>query len=122
MLGVNVCDDRAYFVRRIQEIGADLAQKYKLPEGNITEDEINLLDGYVGKGYAQNTPEELAQIVSLARQEGVLLDPVYTGKAFVGMCDRLRNDPGALGRRVLFLHTGGLFGVFSKAGEFAAVL
>jgi D-cysteine desulfhydrase len=51
-----------------------------------------------------------------------LLDPVYTGKAFLGMCGLLQQDPGALGRRVLFLHTGGLFGVFSKAGEFAPVL
>lgn len=122
VLGVNVCDDRAYFVNRIREIGEDLAQRYKLPEGEIAEEEIDILDGYVGRGYAQNTPDELRQIVDLARLESVLLDPVYTGKAFRGMCDLLQKEPGALGRRILFLHSGGLFGVFAKKEEFSEVL
>jgi D-cysteine desulfhydrase len=122
VVGVNVCDDRAYFVQRIQEIGEDLARRYPLVPGAVAEEEIELLDGYVGRGYALSTPDELRAIVGLCREEGVMLDPVYTGKAFRGMCDVLKKDPKALGRRILFLHTGGLFGVFSKSAELAEVL
>jgi D-cysteine desulfhydrase len=118
--GVNVCDDREYFTKKILGIGQELQEQYRLPE--ITAEEINIVDGFVGRGYALNTPEELAQIVALARLEGVLLDPVYTGKAFIGMCQTLAQDKGFFGHRILFIHTGGLFGVFSKSEEFNQVL
>ncbi len=73
---------------------------------------IHLLDGYQGVGRAAIGEEELATLVSLARQEGVLLDPVYTVKAFGGLMDRLARDAKAFGQRVCFIHTGGLFSVF----------
>jgi D-cysteine desulfhydrase len=118
--GVNVCDDRAYFTNKIVAIGQDLRREYRLDE--IKEEEVNIIDGFVGEGYAKNTPDELREIVALARLEGVLLDPVYTGKAFIGMCETLKQDRGAFGQRILFIHTGGLFGVFSKSEEFNQVL
>jgi 1-aminocyclopropane-1-carboxylate deaminase/D-cysteine desulfhydrase-like pyridoxal-dependent ACC family enzyme len=73
---------------------------------------IHLLDGYQGAGPAAATDEELAVIVALAREEGLLLDPVYTGKGFRGLVETLARDPKALGQRVCFIHTGGLFGLF----------
>src|SRR6266508_4234457 len=73
---------------------------------------IHLLDGYQGVGRAAIGEEELATLVGLARQEGVLLDPVYTVKAFGGLMDRLARDAKAFGQRVCFIHTGGLFSVF----------
>ena len=72
---------------------------------------IRLLDGYQGDGRAGVRPEELA-IVARAARDGLLLDPVYTAKAFLALEDTARRTPGLLGRRVLFLHTGGGFGVF----------
>ena len=51
-------------------------------------------------------------MLRVARLEGIVLDPVYTAKAFGGLLDRLRRDPGSLGRRVCFIHTGGVFSVF----------
>jgi len=54
----------------------------------------------------------------LARTEGVILDPVYTGKAFFGMTQELSRDPNRFGDRIVFMHTGGIFGLFSKANEF----
>ncbi|MBI2159409.1 MAG: hypothetical protein HYU25_03290 [Candidatus Rokubacteria bacterium] len=50
--------------------------------------------------------------MSVARMEGLVLDPVYTAKAFHGLLDRLRRDPRALGPRVCFIHTGGVFSLF----------
>ena len=73
---------------------------------------IHLLDGYQGMGRGQIREEELATIVGLAREEGIVLDPVYTGKAFLGLLDHLRRDPKQFGSRVCFIHTGGLFSVF----------
>jgi D-cysteine desulfhydrase len=51
-------------------------------------------------------------VLRLARLEGLVFDPVYTAKAFGGLLDTLRRDPKALGRRVCFVHTGGVFSVF----------
>ena len=80
-------------------------------EVQVERDAIHLLDGYQGDGRAGVRPEELA-VVARAAREGLLLDPVYTAKAFLALEDTARRQPGLLGRRVLFLHTGGGFGVF----------
>jgi D-cysteine desulfhydrase len=83
-------------------IGADV---------HVDRGAIHLLDGYQGAGRGGVRPEELAIVVRTARA-GLLLDPVYTAKAFLALEDTARRTPGLLGRRVLFLHTGGGFGVF----------
>ena len=77
---------------------------------------IHLLDGYQGAGAAEATDEELGVIVQLAREEGLLLDPVYTARGFRGLVETLARDPRALGQRVCFVHTGGLFSVFAVQG------
>jgi D-cysteine desulfhydrase len=73
---------------------------------------IHLLDGYQGGGRAGIADEELEAIIRLAREEGVVLDPVYTVKAFRGLVDTLSRDPKALGQRLCFIHTGGLYSIF----------
>jgi D-cysteine desulfhydrase len=122
VVGVNVCDDAAYFRRRIAGITAALADRYALPRARHAESDIEILDGFVGRGYALSRPEELAALRDLARAEGVVLDPVYSGKAWYALVTTLRRDPSAFGRRVLFLHTGGIFGLFPKAADLAPLL
>jgi D-cysteine desulfhydrase len=78
----------------------------------VDRDAIRLLDGYQGSGRAATRAEELAIVHQAARRAGLLLDPVYTAKAFLGLAAAARREPGCFGRRVLFLHTGGGFGVF----------
>ncbi len=73
---------------------------------------VHLLDGYQGLGRGQIREEELSTIISLAREEGILLDPIYTGKAFLGLLDHFRRDPKEFGSRVCFIHTGGIFSLF----------
>ena len=73
---------------------------------------IHLLDGYQGAGATGANDEELGILVELAREEGLLLDPVYTAKGFRGLLETLARDPKALGQRVCFIHTGGLFSLF----------
>jgi D-cysteine desulfhydrase/L-cysteate sulfo-lyase len=70
-------------------------------------------DRFVGPGYGIPTPEMIEAVTLCARSEGVLLDPVYTGKAMAGLIHMVRS--GAIGpdERVLFLHTGGAVGLFA---------
>jgi D-cysteine desulfhydrase len=122
VLSVNVCDDEAYFRRVIGGICESTVAAYRLDLDFSPERDIEILDGYVGRGYALSRPEELALICRVARTEGIILDPVYTGKAFYGMTQELRHDPGRFGERIVFFHTGGIFGLFPKADELAPLL
>jgi D-cysteine desulfhydrase len=118
--GVNVCDDRAYFVDVIMRICADADLRWQLG-ANITEADIEIVDGHVGRGYAKSRPEELATIRDVCRSDGIVLDPVYTGKAFHGVIGELAADPSRFGSTIAFLHTGGMFGLFAPS-EIASVL
>jgi D-cysteine desulfhydrase len=65
------------------------------------------LTDYVGAGYSLATDSMLEAVTLLARTEGILLDPVYSGKAMAGLIDMARKGKFAKGSNVLFLHTGG---------------
>jgi len=118
--GINVCDDRAYFTEVILRICAEADARWQLG-ANVTEADIEIVDGHVGRGYAKSRPEELATIRDVCRSDGIVLDPVYTGKAFHGLVTELAADPARFGAAVAFLHTGGLFGLFAPS-EIAGVL
>jgi len=122
IVGINVSDDRDYFVRAIGEICEDCISRYGLKVPFSRESDIEIVDGYVGLGYAQSRPEELSLLMELASTEGLFLDPVYTGKAFFGMVQELRRNPKAFGDQIIFLHTGGIFGLLPKAKELAPLL
>ena len=65
------------------------------------------LDEWVGPGYSLPTPAMIDAVRTLARFEGILLAPVYTGKAMAGLIDLVRRATFKRGDNVLFLHTGG---------------
>ena len=122
VVSINVCDDRDYFVQVIGEICENAIADYQLDIPFSRERDVKIIDGYVGRGYALSRPEELALLSDVARIEGIFLDPVYTGKAFFGMTQELSRDPNRFGDRIVFMHTGGIFGLFPKADEFAQLL
>tara|TARA_R110002049_G_scaffold2485_2_gene18203 strand:+ start:6179 stop:7156 length:978 start_codon:yes stop_codon:yes gene_type:complete len=70
--------------------------------------DATLIRGYDSKGYGIVTTYELKAIKTLAQSEGILLDPVYSGRAFYGMLDHLNNSKLNKNTNVLFWHTGGL--------------
>ncbi|MGH7267781.1 MAG: 1-aminocyclopropane-1-carboxylate deaminase/D-cysteine desulfhydrase [Candidatus Rokuibacteriota bacterium] len=92
------------------------ASRFGLEVG-VEREAIRLLDGYQGDGRSATRPEELATVARAARA-GLLLEPVYTAKAFMALTDHARQ----LGRRVLFIHTGGGFGVFPFREPFSRLL
>ncbi|MCP4693477.1 MAG: D-cysteine desulfhydrase family protein [Desulfobacterales bacterium] len=122
VVGFNVCDDRDYFLNIIGSIRSEFIETYAMGESIDFSSEIEIVDGYVGRGYALSRPEELAAIRDLARLEGVILDPVYTGKAYFGMISELAKNPDAFGPRIVFVHTGGLFGLFPIAEQMVEAL
>jgi 1-aminocyclopropane-1-carboxylate deaminase/D-cysteine desulfhydrase-like pyridoxal-dependent ACC family enzyme len=81
--------------------------------------ELEVDDRFVGKGYGVPTPEGLAAIRLLARLEGLLLDPVYTGKAMAGLVAMVREGRFGADENVVFLHTGGWPALFAYKEELA---
>jgi L-cysteate sulfo-lyase len=70
-------------------------------------------DGYVGPGYGHPTPSMVEAVTLCARTEGLLLDPVYSGKGMAGMIDLIRNKVFGEDEVVVFLHTGGSASLFA---------
>ncbi len=89
---------------------------------DILPSEVESEDRYVGAGYGTPTIEGMAAIELVARTEGLLLDPVYTGKAMAGLIDHAHR--GLLGPEstVVFIHTGGLPALFAYRDEVLAAL
>lgn len=119
--GFNVCDDEEYFLNVCESIASDTVKALG-SDIEVKREEMNIIDGYKGLGYAISKDEELLFITELARKEGVILDPVYTGKAFYGLYHELKKGRFSEHKHILFVHTGGLFGVFPKQEQFTKVL
>ena len=86
--------------------------------GGIARSAVVANCDYVGPGYGQPTPGMTEAVLMLARLEGVLLDPVYSGKAMAGLIDLIRKGEIRKGETVVFLHTGGAVGLFGYTGVF----
>ena len=117
ILGINVCHEAVYFRRKISSLLDGIRTTY-LPDLKTDDREIRIIDGFVGKGYGLSRQEEIDIIKLTAEQEGILLDPVYTGKAMLGLQELIRRGEIAKDEKVLFLHSGGIFGLFPKRGLF----
>lgn len=113
-----VCDDEDYFKSAVASIAKDFASSF----GGISgpdDAKLTIIDRYKGIGYAQSTAEELAFIREVAAEEGILLDPVYSAKAFLGLYNEIKSGKTfRRGATICFLHTGGIFGLFPKRFEF----
>jgi D-cysteine desulfhydrase len=115
-----VSDDASYFRNKIIEDVTLWKQRYD-QDFDLERLRIQTIEGYIGPGYGVATAEVFETIKQVASSDGVFLDPVYTGKAFHGMVNELRKgSAGALSgaRNVVFVHTGGLFGVFPQQHNF----
>jgi D-cysteine desulfhydrase len=110
--GVSVCDDAAYFDSKIAGVLDQAVGRWDVTAAVRERARWRIVDGWKGLGYAKTTPAEKRVYSEVAAREGLLLDPVYTGKAFLGLQGEARAGRLASGS-TLFLHTGGLFGLFA---------
>ncbi|KAL3342568.1 hypothetical protein AABB24_026548 [Solanum stoloniferum] len=114
--GFSVCDHPDYFYEHVQGLHDGINA------GVCSRDIVNI-ENARGLGYAMNTADELKFLKQVAETTGVILDPVYSGKAAYGMMKDMRENPRKWeGRKVLFIHTGGLLGVYDKGEEIASFL
>ncbi len=81
----------------------------------VSPGEVEATWDYIGPGYGIPTPEGMDAILAFARREGILLDPVYTGKAAAGMIDHIRRAVIPKGSTVVFIHTGGQPALFAQS-------
>ena len=124
VLGIAVCDSSDYFHTKVTADIAEFADQFEsafaapLP----TNYSINTNDNHIGKGYGLASDEVLNTIATVARTEGLLLDPVYTGKAFHGLLQELMAGAYADMTDIVFIHTGGSFGLFPYRQQFQSIL
>ena len=107
--GIAVCDDP------FEEITAELvngAAALMGEKAHIEPKDVDILR-YYGAGYAQPSREGLEAITLMAHEEGLILDPVYTGKAFAGLMHLIKTNAIKPDETVLFLHSGGTASLFA---------
>nr|CAD1827227.1 unnamed protein product [Ananas comosus var. bracteatus] len=112
----SVCDDPDYFYDYVQGLIDGL-------QAGVDSHDIVDIENAKGLGYAMNTAEELEFVKKIAAATGIVLDPVYSGKAAYGMLKDMDKNPAKWkGRRVLFVHTGGLLGLYDKTEQMASLV
>lgn len=103
ILGFSVNKSKEDFKEEIENILKEI-DKYVKDFKNI-----NINDSYIGEGYAKATDEELKFYYEIAKLDGIILDPCYTGKAFRGLINEIEKG-NIYEENILFIHTGGLLG------------
>jgi D-cysteine desulfhydrase len=111
LTGVNVRRPRAEQEGNVYKLAVEAAAFAGLPAPS--RESVVALDEWVGPGYSLPTDEMVEAVHMFARLEGVLLDPVYTGKAAAGLIGLVRRGHFAKDGRVLFVHTGGAPSLFA---------
>lgn len=116
VLGVAVCDDAAWFRNKVHADLVAWKERYGVAM-DLGQLNIRVSEDYIGAGYGRASAAVFATIAQAARLEGLVLDPVYTGKAFHGMLEEIRAGRLCEADDIVFVHTGGIFGLFAQRAE-----
>jgi len=111
LVGVSVSAKNGFLTERIVQYANQTSEFLGLST-RVSAEDFSIYDQYVGPGYAKPYLEAEEAVRLTARQEGILLDPVYTGKCMHGLYDQI--DQGAIDKNqaVIFLHSGGAPNLF----------
>ena len=115
--GIDVYKPAEHTAGTVELLAAEVAELVGV--GRVDPAEITLTDDFLGPGYGIPTPEMVEALGLVARTEGVVLDPVYSGKAMAALVSMVRSGAFGAQDRVVFLHTGGSPGLFAYADELA---
>ncbi|HEX7004094.1 MAG TPA: D-cysteine desulfhydrase [Trueperaceae bacterium] len=115
VLGVSTRAQKGPQEEKIHGLAQQAAELCGSRQG-VPREAVTVVDDYVGPGYSLPTPEMVEAIRLFARLEGILLDPVYTGKAAAGLIGLVRSGTLDASERVLFLHTGGSPALYAYQG------
>ncbi len=113
VLGISIDEPAEVLQSRVAELAMGVAD-FMGEVLSITPQDIRVNADYLGGGYGVVSDTERESIKLFARYEGILLDPVYTGRAAGGMIDLIRKGFFSPDDRVLFWHTGGMPALFAE--------
>ena len=113
---IAIDSSRAELQKGVAELSAATVRRLGL-QLTVTPDEVVAYDGYLGAGYAIMGEPEKEAISLMARTEGILLDPVYTGRAMAGLIDLIRKREFGKDETIVFWHTGGSAALFAYAEQ-----
>lgn len=117
VLGIGVRAPKPKQEENVYNLALATADKIGSP-GSVQRDDVVANTDYVGEGYGIPTPATIEAIEMFARLEGILLDPVYSGKGAAGLIDLVRKGEIGKGERIVFLHTGGAAALFGYLAAF----
>ena len=113
ILGISIDEPEEILKARVTGLASEVAALLGEP-GTFEPDQILVNAEYCQAGYGVLTPAEIEAVHLFARHEGLLLDPVYTGRAAGGMIDLIRKGFFSPEDTVLFWHTGGTTALFAE--------
>jgi L-cysteate sulfo-lyase len=111
VVGISVSESREALVPIVRKISQETAEALDL-DVHLADPDIIIIDDYVKEGYGTVNKDTAEAIRLLFMTEGIILDPVYTGKAMAALVDLVRKGYFQGGDRVIFLHTGGTPALF----------
>jgi len=117
IVGVPVSDSLEYFQREVRDLINRTVSDFQLGLSDA-QTPLELLDGFIGEGYAIPYEAAVETTKLLARHEGIILDPTYTSKGMTGMLGAIGAGGVRAGAVPLFVHTGGAFGLFARRDLF----
>lgn len=106
LTGISVRAEKDAQEEKLHALASEVADLLGI-RGGVPREAITVLDDYVGAGYSLPTEGMIEAVQLFARLEGILLDPVYTGKTAAGLIDLVRKGKFKSSDKVLFVHTGG---------------
>ena len=118
IVGISVDHPASALVPRLIDLAAATAERIGLSV-TFNADDFEVNDQYLGGGYAVMGEAEREAIQLCAQTEGLLVDPVYTGRAMAGLIDLIRRGEFKAGQNVLFWHTGGTPALIAYARQLA---
>ena len=118
MIGIDVDADAVNTRSTVLRIARSTAARVDAGR-EISEEDVQIAADYAGDSYGLPSPQTIEAIRLMGRLEGVLLDPVYEGKAMAGLIDKIRHQQFASSNRILFLHLGGAPALHAYADLFA---
>lgn len=117
IVGISVNNEKSIQEENVYKL-VNKTSDYLNLKNRIEKSSVKVFDDYIGPGYSLSTDGMIEAVKLLSQREGILLDPVYTGKTMAGLIDLIRQGYFKKGEKVLFMHTGGSPALFNYSSLF----
>lgn len=116
LIGISVLKDNDSMLVDSQKIIAEFNEKYNT-QYDFKETSIRFVDDYLTGGYGKHDKSIFDTIELVLKEEGILMDPIYTAKSFMGLLNMIETDKEMQNKNILYIHTGGVPILFEKGSR-----